>query len=62
MKSLIFEIIHEDKLSEENLMSITGGVSEEKNSEESSESNCGDNSLCNVKVLHCPNLACFGNG
>ena len=53
MKKFIVEVLHEEIIPEENLLSITGGAGEE---------GCGNTALCNVLILpSCPQLSCIGN-
>lgn len=54
MKKFILEVLHEEIIPEENMLSITGGEGED---------NCGPVAVCNILTLpSCPNLSCLVNG
>lgn len=52
MNKFIVEVLHEEIISEESMLTVTGGIN---------PSACGNADSCNINDVHCPVLTCIGN-
>lgn len=52
MKKFIVEVLHEEIISEENMLTVTGGIT---------PPSCGNADSCNINIGECPKLSCLIN-